>query len=246
MSLHFGTNRDPCIIARMSEWRRKALNYVSDSQIAHASQWKTLYEGFEQLAATAESLVSESNRMLKSEAAAAVVCGHFDVNFGNVMVEFSKSGQAEVHLIDFEWAGPNVAAYDFAKFIVSAYIAIQRNECSVTLDALIQGVELWIGSYLAATSQLCPMGSIPYAAQASDVDPKAVQMFLHDVLLYTPICAAANFFSNLIHAFHANQLHQIPETTGIKLDDGEMSWLAHASSHLEAYYFFRSKSSSKL
>merc|ERR1711924_140237 len=154
---------------------------------------------------------------LGSESAAALVCGHFDVNGGNVMVEFSKSGSAEVHLIDFEWAAPNLAVYDFAKFLVSIYISIQRKECSLTLPELLKDLHKWVGSYLAATSQLCPMGNLPYAAQASDVDPKHVLLFMKDVVAYAPIVAAVNFFSNLIHAYHAGQLSDIPRETCLTL-----------------------------
>eukprot|EP00658_Telonema_sp_P-2_P028139 TRINITY_DN2161_c0_g2_i2.p1 TRINITY_DN2161_c0_g2~~TRINITY_DN2161_c0_g2_i2.p1 ORF type:complete len:479 (+),score=131.04 TRINITY_DN2161_c0_g2_i2:193-1629(+) len=245
MRLHFDDPSSPCIISRMSEWRKLALNLVSDSKLSKAPQWSELFQGFTHLQHVAEELVKVTNAGLKSAPASALVLGHFDVNTGNIMVEFNGNN-AEVHLIDFEWAGPNIAAYDFAKFMVSMYISMQRGLCTLSMDGLMRGLERWVGSYLAATSQLCPKGSIQYAAQASDVEASSVQAFVRDVLAYTPVCAAANFFSNLIHSYHAGQLSNIPEQTSLLLDNGDMSWLAHAQSHLAAYFYFRAQSTAKL
>ena len=129
---------------------------------------------------------------------------------------------------------------------VSIFIAIQREECSLTEPELLRGIEKWAGSYLAATSQLRPMGNLQYAAQASDVDPKHVSQFVRDVIAYAPIVSAVNFFSNLIHAYHADQLSHIPQETALILPDGQMSWLAHAMSHLGAFNHFLAISQSKL
>ena len=78
------------------------------------------------------------------------------------------------------------------------------------------------------------------------MDPVEVEKFCRDVLKYAPIVAAANFFSNLIHAHHSDQLADICPSTDLKLpeghsQEGQLSWLAHAQSHLDAYWEFRSR-----
>lgn len=111
--------------------------------------------------------------------ARAEVFGHFDINLTNVLVDVSAAPEdaPKVSFIDWEQAGPNVAAYDFGKFLVSWAVAseIDRRQLQVMVDDLCEG----------------------YAPEWSETSKCGLKQ---GILAMMPYVAALNFMSNVRHA----------------------------------------------
>eukprot|EP01052_Picozoa_sp_SAG31_P007893 SAG31_NODE_385_length_16413_cov_265.286686_8_plen_197_part_00 len=165
---------------------------------------------------------------LRTEEARATVFGHFDPNLSNLIVTAaSETGQiGDVHLIDFEWAGPNIAVYDFAKFITSVRIK-RRREQTFCVDelGLRQGMRSMTESYMDQLGR-------------GNVGSATIDDLMNDIYLFIPIVAAVNFFSNIVHASKEGQLSTcVPSTKHIRFGDRDehFNWLSHAEEHLRQY-----------
>lgn len=108
-----------------------------------------------------------------------VVFGHFDVNLTNVLVDQSAPPELapRVVFIDWEQAGPNIAAYDFGKFLVSYSIA--KDPTDAELGDLVQAL---VDGY------------------ASDWPADAKARLKAGMYAMMPYVAALNFLSNVRHA----------------------------------------------
>mmetsp|Transcript_60926 Transcript_60926/g.176250 ORF Transcript_60926/g.176250 Transcript_60926/m.176250 type:complete len:657 (+) Transcript_60926:90-2060(+) len=122
------------------------------------------------------------------EEARKEVFGHFDVNLGNVLVDEGAPlvEAPRVHLVDWEQAGTNIAAYDLAKFIVSYIIAVEVDDAAfqIMMDDLSQGY-------------------------APDWDEDARRRFILGVQAMLPYVAALNFMSNIRHAAEGGNEHWV-------------------------------------
>ena len=237
---YFPTKR-PCGLERFSNWRLNAAFGLSTSpDIASHPLWGSFAtESFHALTNSniLSSLLSHIEHQLANgttNEAYQVVFGHFDITPTNVLVQ--KSGEEwDAHLIDFEWAGPNIAVYDFGKFVLSMQmlIGIGKSGC-VTLDVLRDHMlPHMIRSYLEQTrSNLSPEA----LAKLLPLD-QAVAEFNEATWHCTALVASINCFSNLVHASANGQLSgsKIPHERAKWMSDGRFNWLAHASDHFALF-----------
>lgn len=125
--------------------------------------------------------------------------------------------------------GPNIAVYDFAKFITSVRIKRERDpDFHIAETDLQRGMKQMAMSYLAS-----------HANSQTPTDAATVRALLTDIYVYIPVVAAVNFFSNIIHASKEGLLSKdgIPSTRNLRFGEEEkhFNWLAHAHAHLEQY-----------
>ena len=139
--------------------------------------------------------------------------------------------------MDFEWAGPNLAVYDFAKFYISMQMRIDQGRCQFTEAQLQAGLRAMVGNYLrqllGSDGEEGPQG--PEGGGEGELELQTTR-FCTDVLQYAPVVAAVNLCSNLIHASEENQLLEVPATADRWLPDGSFNWLAHAATHMSLYF----------
>jgi len=148
---------------------------------------------------------------------------------------------ADVFLIDEEWASPNVAIYDFAKFVTSVSMMQMRGQTKLTEGQLRRGVTLMAESYLKTMTaeedeEKKRMGR---EEEEEDVTREKVEDFVNDVWTFVPVAALTNCFSNLIHATKESQLSgfvgEIPASDDLIQPDGSFNWLRHARDHFQIF-----------
>lgn len=238
--------KQPCGLERFSNWRLCAAFGMSTSpDIATDPLWGAFAtDSFHALtnSKTLSSLMSHIEHQLATgttNEAYQMVFGHFDITPTNVLVTPTKdkasSNPWEAHLIDFEWAGPNIAVYDFAKFVLSTQmlIGIGKSGC-VTLEVLRDHMlPHMIRSYLTDIRATLPAATL---AQLPPLD-QAVVDFNEATWHCTALVAAINCFSNLVHASANGQLagSRIPHERAKWMSDGRFNWLAHASDHFALF-----------
>ena len=94
---------------------------VNGSLLQETEIWQDLVRGFNTIAAEIEVLMTEASTCMVSSYSTRIVFGHFDPTPANVMVMGGGCEPTGAELVDFEWAGPNLAVYDFAKFLVRPF-----------------------------------------------------------------------------------------------------------------------------
>jgi thiamine kinase-like enzyme len=107
----------------LEQWRRDAVLSLLSSQLEKTQSWNQLFHWVLDASKNVVSTVSDILNRLKTEEALKLIFGHFDCNTSNIIV-CGGLEKADVVLIDEEWAGPNVAVYDFAKFVTSSSLMV--------------------------------------------------------------------------------------------------------------------------
>lgn len=227
----FSSPLKPKVLSRGKRWRINAMIAVNGSRLQDVAVWQDLHAGFHIVAAEMEpSLMVKVGGSMSSAYSTRIVFGHFDPTPANVVVMGGGQEPTSAELVDFEWAGPNVAVYDFAKFFISMQMRIDQGECSFTEEQLLVAVRSMITRYLEVTA--------PGAA----ADAAEVEKFCADVQRYACVVAAVNMFSNLIHASEENLLREaVPATADRWLPGGGFNWLVHASAHMALYFRNKAK-----
>jgi hypothetical protein len=216
------------LLSRARRWRAAAVLAVDSSQLRWHPTWQTFCGGFQRVCADMEHLIEQTNKRARSGLSMRIVLGHFDPTPANIIVQGSHTHPTGIQLIDFEWAGPNYAVYDFAKFVISMQDILDSNaHCSFTQADVLDGVRTMVQSYTRCLQTI--------NGDKLSTSEEAQALLFDDILLYTPIVAAVNMFSNLRHASEAQQLHDIPNTAARWMDGGTFNWLAHAQQHLHLY-----------
>jgi hypothetical protein len=196
---HFPTPHVPKVKTRLRKWRLVAEHAMHTSGLRTHPIWSPLFDKFRLLVEEIDQRERQCYRRLQTEAAKATVFGHFDPNLGNLMVQGAGGRVVDVHLIDFEWAGPNVAVYDFAKFATSMRMKVSRDaSCPIDEVQLRAGLRRMAQAYLGADG-------------GAGADVGLVDSFVQDVETFCPVVAAVNLFSNIIHASKEGQLGRIWE-----------------------------------
>mmetsp|Transcript_95062 Transcript_95062/g.307713 ORF Transcript_95062/g.307713 Transcript_95062/m.307713 type:complete len:756 (+) Transcript_95062:152-2419(+) len=150
--------------------RSRTYSIIAWEAITHVDALKTCFD---------EVFPAMSNydvTRLPAEARADVF-GHFDCNLTNILVDVEAAGGPSISFIDWEQAGPNIAAYDFGKFLVSVCIAVelQDAELQAAVADLVQGY-------------------------APEWDRAATERMKRSLIAMMPYVAAVNFMSNVRHA----------------------------------------------
>lgn len=221
------------LLSRGREWRKTALAAVNSSELHTMPLWKEFHDGFQQIAVEFHEYLQGAEAAIDSadtdgRMAMRLVLGHFDPTPANQIVQVDAANKAmSVKLVDFEWAGPNLAVYDFGKFLISMQAVANKHPGVFTEDQLLDGMRSMVKSYLSVVSP------------SSTADQDAQTQFFDDVLMYAPVAAAVNMFSNIWHANGKLQLVNIPATHELWMEGGEFNWLAHAQNHMRLYYHFK-------
>merc|ERR1719431_1207054 len=172
---HFpGALSTPVFFRLLEQWRRDAVLSLLCSRPAleHHAVWSRLFAGVIEASRNMESVIGVVLERILTPEAAKAVFGHFDVNTNNIIVSNAdvirmeegvvdgggggggvrggakEERVAEIFLIDEEWAAPNVAIYDFAKFVTSASVLMARKKTKMTAAELRRGVTLMAEIYL--------------------------------------------------------------------------------------------------
>ena len=227
----------PKVLSRGNRWRINAMIAVNGSQLQAVPIWQELHSGFHRVAAEMEALMESAGTNLSSSFSSRMVFGHFDPTPANLVVVGPPAAPEAAHLVDFEWAGPNLAVYDFAKFYISMQMRIDQGRCQFTEAQLQAGLRAMVGNYLrqllGSDGEEGPEG--PEGDGEGELELQTTR-FCTDVLQYAPVVAAVNLCSNLIHASEENQLLEVPATADRWLPDGSFNWLAHAATHMSLYF----------
>eukprot|EP01043_Picozoa_sp_COSAG02_P018694 COSAG02_NODE_879_length_16244_cov_15.397956_8_plen_771_part_00 len=227
----------PKLLSRGRRWRISAMIAANSSLLEKVEIWHDLLRGFSTIAAEIEVLMAEASSSMCSSYSSRVVFGHFDPTPANVVVIGGGCDPTGAELVDFEWAGPNLAVYDFAKFFISMQMRIDQGGCRCTEDQLSATMRSMVESYI--TTHLA--GSEEQDAEF-DLNSEVAKLY-QDIQNYASVVAAVNMFSNLIHASEENQLRgSIPQTADLWLPDGSFNWLTHASAHMKLYLRNKPKS----
>ena len=220
----------PKVLSRGRRWRISAMIAVYGSLLQKMEIWQELLRGFNSIAAEIEVLMAEASGSMCSSYSSQIVFGHFDPTPANVVVMGGGCKPTGAELVDFEWAGPNLAVYDFAKFFISMQMRIDQGGCHCTEEQLKVAMRSMVESYLKTHLA----GSEEQHA-GFDLGSEVAKL-CQDIQTYASVVAAVNMFSNLIHASEENQLRElIPQTADLWLPGGSFNWLAHASAHMRLY-----------
>jgi hypothetical protein len=229
----FDSPLKPKVVRRGRRWRINAMIAVNGSLLQSVEIWHDLLRGFHRIAAEIEDLMAELGASMSSKYASQIVFGHFDPTPANIVVMGSGREPTGAELVDFEWAGPNLAVYDFAKFYISMQMRIDQGECNFTEEELHAALHSMVEHYLEAHPSRAEQDAAGVAVDWGSEVSKLCQ----DIQNYAPVVAAVNMFSNLIHASEENQLREsIPQTTDRWLPSGAFNWLVHASAHIALFY----------
>eukprot|EP00920_Eleutheroschizon_duboscqi_P023531 GHVT01058647.1.p1 GENE.GHVT01058647.1~~GHVT01058647.1.p1 ORF type:complete len:325 (+),score=66.82 GHVT01058647.1:358-1332(+) len=119
-----------------------------------------------------------------------VVLGHNDFYDGNVL----QSASGEIHLIDFEYADYNWAAYDLATLFTELMIDLHAPQCDFLIRPDLYPSEARrrqvIKSYLSSSSASSSSSSLPSSSSLAhvDLDSPEVSEFLLEVERLTLAC----------------------------------------------------------
>jgi len=220
----FPEPHEAVVSSRGTRWRDASAAAVKASSLRQHPVWGAMAQGFLELAAGWEQLLAATDEGLRCDLSQRLVLGHFDPTPGNVVVGGSALHPTSARLIDFEWTSPNVAVYDFAKFVVSVKMAMLQPQCAVTEAQLCEAVTSMARSYLLHTAA-------GPEVTADDAGARAAQ-FVDDIFRYVVVVAAVNVFSNMNHALEDGLLEEVPASEERRLANGKFNWLAHARNHL--------------
>jgi len=267
---HFpGALSTPVVFRLLEQWRRDAVLALLCSRAALETSdvWGKLYAGVIEASRSLDDVIGVVLERISTPEAARAVFGHFDANVNNIIVcNTEKSGElgeeeeqdgqyggeerrgsagervAEIFLIDEEWAAPNVAIYDFAKFVTSVSVLMARKLTKLSEVELRRGTGLMAGQYLK--TMMADGVKRRKTSTDEDVDEEQgltaekVEDFVKDVWTFVPLAALTNCFSNLVHASKEGQLSaaEIPKSDELfQPDGGAFNWLRHAQDHLSVF-----------
>jgi len=267
---HFpGALSTPVVFRLLEQWRRDAVLALLCSRAALETSdvWGNLYAGVIEASRNLDDVIGVVLERISTPEAARAVFGHFDANVNNIIVcNTEKSGElgeeeeqdgqyggegrrgsagervAEIFLIDEEWAAPNVAIYDFAKFVTSVSVLMARKLTKLSEAELRRGTGLMAGQYLK--TMMADGVNRRKTSTDEDVDEEQgltaekVEDFVKDVWTFVPLAALTNCFSNLVHASKEGQLSaaEIPKSDELfQPDGGAFNWLRHAQDHLSVF-----------
>ena len=229
--------------------------------------WGSLFAGVIEASRDIDGVIGVILEQILTPEAAKVVFGHFDVNTNNIIVcnadvdkmernraeevkdeeRASGGGEgggggkdevAEIFLIDEEWAAPNVAIYDFAKFVTSASVLMARKLTKMTEAELRRGVSLMAEKYLKTMATSESRKTREERGEKTNSEEK-VKDFVDDVWTFVPLAALTNCFSNLVHASKEGQMcaAEIPSSDELfQKPGGAFNWLRHAQDHLSVFH----------